>query len=72
MALLVRRVGTHDPKSMVTTTLWTADTVVMPCSVSKPFAALCVLPRVERGHLRLDALLQDHWPETDTRVTVLF
>ena len=42
---------------------WQRDTLVMPYSVTKPFAAACALLLVERGALDLDAPLQDHWPQ---------
>lgn len=41
---------------------WERDTLVMPYSVTKPFAALCVLTLVERGSVDLDAPLQRYWP----------
>ena len=49
---------------------WTEDTVVMPYSVTKPFAAVCALLLHERGLLDLDTPLQHHWPEM-TAVTTL-
>ena len=42
---------------------WQSDTLVMPYSVTKPFAALCVLTLVDRGLVELDAPMQSYWPE---------
>src|SRR4051812_29467945 len=42
---------------------WATDTLVMPYSVTKPFAAVCVLLLAERGLLDLDAPIQTYWPE---------
>lgn len=42
---------------------WQADTLVMPYSVTKPFAAACVLTLVDRGLVELDAPMQRYWPE---------
>src|SRR4051812_6185720 len=42
---------------------WSADSVVMPYSVSKPFAALPALMLVDRGLLDLDSPLRRWWPE---------
>jgi CubicO group peptidase (beta-lactamase class C family) len=42
---------------------WTADSIAMPYSVSKPFAALPALVLVDRGVLDLDAPMQRWWPE---------
>jgi CubicO group peptidase (beta-lactamase class C family) len=44
------------------TTPWQRDSIAMPYSVSKPFAAVCALLLVERGQLGLDDLVADHWP----------
>ena len=49
---------------------WHQETLVMPYSVTKPFAALCVLTMVERGLLELDAPMQRYWPELRARATV--
>jgi CubicO group peptidase (beta-lactamase class C family) len=49
---------------------WTADTLVMPYSVSKPFAAVCVLLLVERGVVALDEPLRTYWPELAAPVTL--
>jgi len=35
----------------------------MPYSVTKPFAAVCVLLLAQRGGVDLDGTIQDHWPE---------
>eukprot|EP01052_Picozoa_sp_SAG31_P013438 SAG31_NODE_807_length_11929_cov_4.015638_3_plen_397_part_00 len=44
-------------------TLWEEETLVMPYSVSKPFAALCCLLLVDRGLLDVERLVVDYWPE---------
>ena len=49
---------------------WRADTLVMPYSVTKPFAAVCALVLVDRGLLDLDAPLQTYWPEMRARTTL--
>ena len=49
---------------------WTEDTLVMPYSVTKPFAAVCALLLHERGALDLDAPLQHHWPEMSAGTTL--
>jgi CubicO group peptidase (beta-lactamase class C family) len=49
---------------------WQHDTVVMPYSVTKPFAALCVLTLAERGAVDLDAPMQRYWPELAAAATV--
>lgn len=49
---------------------WRADTLVMPYSVSKPFAAVCVLTLVDRGLVELDAPMQRYWPELRAETTV--
>ena len=49
---------------------WTADTLVMPYSVTKPFAALAVLVLAEREVLDLDVPVQRWWPELSTRTTL--
>lgn len=49
---------------------WTPDTLVMPYSVSKAFAALPALVLVDRGLLDLDAPLQRYWPELTTESTL--
>jgi CubicO group peptidase (beta-lactamase class C family) len=49
---------------------WSADSLVQPYSVSKPFAAVCALRLVERGRLDLDAPVQRYWPEFRAPATV--
>ncbi len=41
---------------------WERDSIVMPYSVSKPFAAICALLLVDRGSLELDAPVNRYWP----------
>lgn len=49
---------------------WAADTLVMPYSVSKPFAAACALDLVARGRLVLDEPAARYWPELQCAATV--
>ena len=49
---------------------WERDTIVMPYSVTKPFAALTALVLVDRGLLDLDATAQRYWPELRAAATV--
>ena len=42
---------------------WTRDSIVMPYSVTKPFAALAALVLVDQGLIDLDAPVQRWWPE---------
>lgn len=42
---------------------WEENTLVMPYSVSKPFAALCCLVLADRGRLDPNAPVADVWPE---------
>ncbi|MGZ8738530.1 MAG: serine hydrolase domain-containing protein [Nocardioides sp.] len=42
---------------------WTRDSIVMPYSVTKPFAAVCALLLADRGLLELDAPMSAYWPE---------
>jgi CubicO group peptidase (beta-lactamase class C family) len=49
---------------------WTRDTLVMPYSVTKPFAALCVLVLADRRVVDLDAPIQTWWPELRARTTL--
>jgi CubicO group peptidase (beta-lactamase class C family) len=42
---------------------WNRDSIVQPFSVTKPFAALCLLRLVDRGAVDLDAPMQRYWPE---------
>lgn len=46
------------------------DSLVMPYSVSKPFAALALLRLVDRGLVDLDAPMQRYWPQLRAAVTV--
>lgn len=49
---------------------WARDTLVMPYSVSKPFAAVCVLQLVAGGQIELDAAANRYWPELRCTATV--
>jgi CubicO group peptidase (beta-lactamase class C family) len=49
---------------------WQRDSIAMPYSVSKPFAALCALALVDRRALDLDAAMQRYWPEFRAPATV--
>jgi CubicO group peptidase (beta-lactamase class C family) len=49
---------------------WHRDTLVMPYSVTKPFAAMCVLTLVDRGLVDLDAPMQRYWPDLLARASV--
>ena len=49
---------------------WGDDTLVMPYSVTKPFAALCVLTLADRGRVDLDAPMQRYWPELRAATSV--
>jgi CubicO group peptidase (beta-lactamase class C family) len=42
---------------------WRPESIVMPYSVTKPFAAVCLLLLVDRGLVDLDAPMQAYWPE---------
>ncbi|MEV4535376.1 serine hydrolase domain-containing protein [Asanoa sp. NPDC049518] len=42
---------------------WTPDTRVAVYSVSKPFAAACLMILVDRGRVGLDDPVHRHWPE---------
>lgn len=46
------------------------DTLVMPYSVAKPFAAACVLRLVDRGLVGLDDDVRGYWPELGTEMSV--
>jgi CubicO group peptidase (beta-lactamase class C family) len=52
------------------TRAWGADTIVMPYSVTKPFAALGVLLLADRGRVDLDAPMQTYWPELRAQTTL--
>lgn len=49
---------------------WTRDSIVMPYSVTKPFAAVCALLLADRGQVELDAPLSTYWPEMSTPTTL--
>jgi CubicO group peptidase (beta-lactamase class C family) len=49
---------------------WRRDTLVMPYSVTKPFAAVCALVLADRGVIDLDAPLTRYWPELTARTTM--
>jgi CubicO group peptidase (beta-lactamase class C family) len=49
---------------------WLRDSLVMPYSVSKPFAAVCVLLLVDRGLVGLDEPMSTYWPGFRARATV--
>ncbi|WP_148573714.1 serine hydrolase domain-containing protein [Nocardioides caldifontis] len=49
---------------------WQRDTLVMPYSVTKPFAAVCVLLLVDRGLVALDEPVATYWPELRAATTV--
>jgi CubicO group peptidase (beta-lactamase class C family) len=52
------------------TRAWRRDSIVMPYSVTKPFAAMCALLLVDRGALDLDAPMQTYWPQFRAPATV--
>lgn len=47
-----------------------ADSIAMPYSVTKPFAAVCALLLVQEGRLDLDSPIQRYWPEFTADATV--
>lgn len=49
---------------------WERDSIVMPYSVTKPFAAVCALLLVDRGSLELDAPVNRYWPEFESSAEV--
>jgi CubicO group peptidase (beta-lactamase class C family) len=49
---------------------WRLDSIVMPYSVTKPFAAVCLLMLVDRGLVDLDEPMQTYWPELVAPATV--
>jgi CubicO group peptidase (beta-lactamase class C family) len=49
---------------------WERDSIVMPYSVTKPFAAVCALLLVDRGSLELDAPVNRYWPEFESPAEV--
>ena len=46
---------------------WARDSIVMPYSVTKPFAAVCALLLADRGLVDLDAPMTTYWPELTAR-----
>ena len=52
------------------TRAWQQDTLVMPYSVTKPFAAVCALLLADRGLVELDAPLSTYWPELRAPTTL--
>lgn len=49
---------------------WRRDSIVMPYSVTKPFAAVCALVLADRGLVDLDAPLSTYWPEMTAATTL--
>ncbi len=49
---------------------WRRDSIVMPYSVTKPFAAVCVLVLVDRGLVHLDTPMSAYWPGFTAAATV--
>ena len=49
---------------------WESASIVQPYSVSKPFAAVCVLHLAGQGRVDLDAPMQRYWPEFRAPATV--
>ena len=49
---------------------WQRESIVMPYSVSKPFAAMSVLMLIDRGLIELDAPMQRYWPELTAQASV--
>jgi CubicO group peptidase (beta-lactamase class C family) len=49
---------------------WRPDSIVMPYSITKPFAAVCLLMLVDRGLVELDEPMQTYWPELGAPATV--
>jgi len=52
------------------TRAWAADSIVMPYSVTKPFAATCVLRLVDAGLVDLDQPMATYWPGLRAPATV--
>jgi len=52
------------------TTAWARESIVMPYSVTKPFAAVCALLLVDRGQLDLDSRVDRYWPGFAAPATV--
>jgi CubicO group peptidase (beta-lactamase class C family) len=49
---------------------WARDTLAMPYSVSKPFAAICALVLADRGLVDLDAPVRTYWPQMEADTTM--
>jgi CubicO group peptidase (beta-lactamase class C family) len=49
---------------------WRSDTLVMPYSVTKTFAAACVLLLADRRAVELDEPIQAYWPELRAETTL--
>jgi len=49
---------------------WRSDSIVMPYSVTKPFAAVCLLLLVDRGLVELDEPMRTYWTEFVAPATV--
>ena len=49
---------------------WRRDTLAMPYSVTKPFAAVCALLLADRGGIDLDVPLTTYWPELTATTTM--
>jgi CubicO group peptidase (beta-lactamase class C family) len=58
------------PADAAGTRPWTADSVVMPYSVTKAFTAVCALILVNGGLLDLDARVSRYWPGFTAPATV--
>lgn len=52
------------------TRLWSRDSIVMPYSVTKPFAAVALLQLVDEGRLLLDDPVTRWWPELSCSASV--
>ncbi len=49
---------------------WQRDSIVMPYSTTKPFAAVCALLLADRGRIDLDEPLSTYWPEMTALTTM--
>lgn len=49
---------------------WREDSLVMPYSATKPFAAVCVLLLADRGAVQLDDPMRTYWPELRCTATL--
>lgn len=49
---------------------WRPDSIVMPYSATKPFAAVCLLVLVDRGLVELDEPVATYWPGFTAPATV--